>query len=87
MNELVSTSEKIIFNTQIIKRFGFLRVTCASWDEPKNCLVFRVTEDMITAITLGENAAIQYLRIKPDDSEYKLIYSSDLEAIYGADNL
>lgn len=86
MNELLTTSEDIVFNDEVLKRGGFLRAKAKGRDEARNGLVTFVAKDKIKALFFtGASTAASYFTIAAADVNnglWDLSYSNDLEEIY-----
>lgn len=86
MDELLTVCDEIIFNTEIFKRGGFLRVKAKGWDEPRNGLVTFVSKDVLKALFFtGASTAATYIKITAADVNaglWEMSYSNDLEEIY-----
>lgn len=84
---LLILDDSIVFNTEIIKRGGFLRCKCKGRDVWQNALVSFVDKHQLKALTFNGNAAA-YLKIPADDVNaglWELIYSNDLGDVYETD--
>lgn len=88
MDELLTTNDEIVFNTELIQRGGFLRTKAKGQDFYRNGLVSYVSKDLIKALIFtGTSTAGTYLKIAAADVNaglWELAYSNDLEEVYGS---
>lgn len=88
MDELLTISEDLTFNLEIIKRGGFIRAKATGWEDFRNGLITYASKDLIRAIFMtGTNSAASYFKITAADVNaglWTIAYSFDLEEIYSS---
>ena len=86
MDELLTISEDLTFNLEIIKRGGFIRAKATGWEDFRNGLITYANKDLIRAIFMtGTNSAASYFKITAADVNaglWTIAYSFDLEDVY-----
>lgn len=86
MEELLTLNDEIVFNTELIKRGGFLRAKAKGWDSARNSLVSFVTKEQIKALMFtGVNTGGTYLKITSAEVNaglWELTYSNDLQEVW-----
>lgn len=86
MNELLTTNDEIVFNTELIHRGGFLRAQSKGMTEPRNGLVSYVSKELLKILVFtGTSTAGTYLKIPANEVNaglWILSYSDDLEEVY-----
>jgi len=92
MNELITRGEQVQFADDLIKKRGFVRAKCWSWEEPRNGLITYAGKEYLRVLfQTGVNVSVSYYTIKIAEVEaglWQMTYTPDLETFYyiGKDN-
>lgn len=86
MNELLKPCEETIYNDEVIKRGGLIRVKCKGWTEVRNGIVTYIDAHTLKILSLTTGTACSYIKIPVADiALWEIKYSTDLETIYEID--